>query len=89
MKSKDLEDCEKIIERSIVAVKDIDRFVNTVITERKLNPEHTIVQIGFDDGQQLLKLMMTIKEDSMNELITTVEKVCSWSLPWCKEAVFS
>ena len=38
LKSKDLEDCEKIIERSIVAVKDIDSFVNTVITERKLNP---------------------------------------------------
>ena len=46
----------------------------TIIAERGLDPERTIVQIGLDDGQGLIKVMMTIKTLEDDQHLVPMDK---------------
>ena len=63
-KSNDQNDCD--IKRPGIFVKDISEFIQFIQSERNLDPEHTVIQFGFDDGQGMLKLMVTIKDDEFD-----------------------
>ena len=47
--------------REGVLVKDFKAWTNMVVEHRALNIDNTMIQLGFDDGQGILKLMQTIK----------------------------
>lgn len=74
--SEDKENCDskkkkkKVVvevEKPAVVVKSVEDLVSHVMLERNLSPENSEIQIGIDDGQQLLKIMMTIKEKDKPE----------------------
>ena len=52
-----------------VMVKSVEDLASHVMIERNLSPEDSEIQIGIDDGQNLLKIMMTIKEKEKTEEI--------------------
>lgn len=56
------------VEKPVVVVKSVEDFATHVMLERNLSPENCEIQIGIDDGQQLLKIMMTIKEKDKPEI---------------------
>ena len=64
----DIEDQEGLIDgmrevqRPGIFVKDIDEFTAFLVNERNLDPSAHIVQIGFDDGQGMLKVMLIVKD---------------------------
>ena len=37
------------------------------MSERGLTLDNTVTQVGIDDGQGILKIMMTVKEDKQDE----------------------
>ena len=57
-KSKVLEDVMK----PAVFAPDIQDLVSKILMERNLEPKDCIIQVGIDDGQNMIKVMMTIKE---------------------------
>ena len=46
----------------VVYANDVEGLASLVMAERGLSPENSLVQIGIDDGQHLLKVMMSVKE---------------------------
>ena len=42
-------------------VKNVEDFVSQVLIERQLRPDEVEIQVGIDEGQNLLKILMTIK----------------------------
>ena len=57
------------VEKPAVMVKDVEDLASHVMLERNLNPADCEIQIGIDDGQGLLKIMMTIKEKDKGEIV--------------------
>ena len=55
------------VEKPAVLVKNVENFAALVMKERNLTPETSEIQIGIDDGQDLVKIMMTIKEKEKPE----------------------
>ena len=51
----------------VVFAKDVEELVCFVMKERGLTPETSLVQIGIDDGQGLLKVMLSVKEKNPQE----------------------
>ena len=49
------------VERTGVFCKDITEFTNFLIDERALDPNDTTIKIGIDDGQNLLKVCMSLQ----------------------------
>ena len=47
--------------REGIVVKDINLWTKKVIESRGLDVENPTIQLGFDDGQSVLKLMETVK----------------------------
>ena len=50
------------VEKSAVITKYVDELAASVMEERNLTSETSEIQIGIDDGQNFVKVMMTIKE---------------------------
>ena len=50
------------VEKPAVITKNVDELAAFVMEERNLSPETSEIQIGIDDGQNLVKVMMTIKD---------------------------
>ena len=50
------------VEKTVVKVKDTVEFAAKIMAARGLLPEESVVQIGIDDGQGGIKVMLTIKE---------------------------
>ena len=46
----------------VVYAKNVEGLASLVMAERGLSSENCLVQIGIDDGQHLLKVMMSVKE---------------------------
>ena len=69
------------VEKSLAYCTDVNAFVTEIIAERGLDPERTIVQIGLDDGQGLIKVMMTIKtlEDDQHLVLMDKKRRSSYS----------
>lgn len=44
------------VEKSIAYCSDVNAFVTEVMAERGLDPERVVIQIGLDDGQNLIKV---------------------------------
>lgn len=57
-KTKVLEDVMK----PAVFATDTQDLAGKIMMERNLRPEDCIIQVGIDDGQNMIKVMMTIKE---------------------------
>ena len=56
---------------------NVDDFLAQVIIERNLSPDNVEVQIGMDDGQGLLKVMLTVKEKSeLGKIIDKPARSC-------------
>ena len=55
------------VEIPVVFAKDTEELACLVMKERNLDPGNTTVQVGIDDGQGLLKVMMSLKESSLGE----------------------
>ena len=51
----------------IVKCSDIEAFVAHVMEERGLDEDNMMIQFGIDDGQSMLKLMLTIKKKEIEE----------------------
>ena len=49
------------VQKPVVYVKDVEEFASLVMRERNLQPADSLVQIGIDDGQGQVKIMMSIK----------------------------
>ena len=45
-------------EQDVVLCTDVEQLVDKVLTERDLDPDTSILQIGLDDGQQQLKVCL-------------------------------
>ena len=45
-----------------VYAEDAQDLACKVMMERGLNPDDCVIQVGLDDGQNMVKVMMTIKE---------------------------
>ena len=50
------------VEKPAAIVKDVEDFVSQVLIERQLRPDEVEIQVGIDEGQNLLKILMTIKK---------------------------
>ena len=50
------------VEKTVAYAKDVEGLAQLVMEERNLDPDNVVVQIGIDDGQGLVKIMMSIKE---------------------------
>ena len=50
------------MEKSVVYAKDVEDLACFIMEARNLTPSSSMIQIGIDDGQGLLKIMMSIKE---------------------------
>ena len=61
----------RTVQRPGVFVKDLEEFTQFLIDERSLDPQHHIVQFGFDDGQGMLKIMEIVKS---SEVLTDQDK---------------
>lgn len=57
------------VKKPAVIVKSVEDFASQVMMERNISPEESEIQIGIDDGQNLLKIMMTVKEKEKSEEI--------------------
>ena len=57
-----------VIKPAVIA-KNVEDLADLVMKERGLNPEASVIQIGIDDGQGLLKVMMTVKEKERHEIV--------------------
>ena len=51
----------KQVKTPVVFVNNPERLVDIIMTERGLDPRNTVSQVGIDDGQGLLKIMLSIK----------------------------
>ena len=49
------------VQKPVVYVKDVEQFASLVMAHRNLQPADSLVQIGIDDGQGQVKIMMSIK----------------------------
>ena len=49
------------VERTGVFCNDLSEFTEFLVRERKLNVEDTMIKIGIDDGQSLLKVCMSLQ----------------------------
>ena len=47
--------------REGVKVKDFKEWTEKIITNRNIEEDKVVIQLGFDDGQDILKLMQTVK----------------------------
>ena len=45
-----------------VYAEDAQDLACKVMMERGLNPDDCVIQVGLDDGQNMVKVMMTIKD---------------------------
>ena len=52
----------KEVDLPVVYAKNVEELASLIMVERGLTPETSLVQIGIDDGQNLLKVMMSVKE---------------------------
>lgn len=57
---------DEVVEKTGVFCTDIIGLIVTLIEARGLDPEHTEVILGADDGQGSLKICMTVKTDDPN-----------------------
>jgi hypothetical protein len=55
------------VEKTVAYAKDVEVLAQVVMEERNLDPDNVVVQIGIDDGQGLVKIMMSIKEKDAEE----------------------
>ena len=46
----------------VVYSNNVEGLASLLMAERGLSPENSLIQIGIDDGQHLLKVMMSVKE---------------------------
>ena len=69
-KQSEKENASAFIEfkREGVVVKDIVEWTNKIIELRNLETENITVQLGFDVGQGVLKVMQTIKLAESNDI---------------------
>ena len=58
----------------VVFAKDVEDLASLIMTERGLTPETSLVQVGIDDGQGLLKVMLSIKEKNDDVLEVKARK---------------
>ena len=49
------------VQKPVVYVKDVEQFASMVMAKRNLSPADSLVQIGIDDGQGQVKIMMSVK----------------------------
>ena len=61
------------VEKTVVKVKDTVEFAAKIMAARGLLPEESVVQIGINDGQGAIKIMLTIKEKE--EVKNTAKKL--------------
>ena len=57
-----------VVKPAVIA-KNVEDLAALVMAERGLKPETSVIQIGIDDGQGLLKVMMTVKEKERPEVV--------------------
>ena len=48
--------------KTIVKVKNASEFALKVMSMREIDPDKTDIQVGIDDGQGMVKVMLTCKE---------------------------
>ena len=53
----------------VVFANDVEDLVGLIMEERKLDANHTVGQVGIDDGQGLLKIMLSLKEDEPEPVV--------------------
>ena len=46
----------------VVFAQDVEDLASLIMLERGLTPDNSLVQVGIDDGQGLLKVMLSVKE---------------------------
>ena len=61
-------------QREGVIVKDMKAWTDMVINSRGLDLNNTMIQLGFDNGQGVLKLMQTIKSSDLPKEICSSQK---------------
>ena len=49
-------------QRPLVYLTDLEAFVNYILDARQMDPDNFCVMIGMDEGQNSIKIMMSIKE---------------------------
>ena len=50
------------MQRPAVVVKKLETIVSHLISERGLESQASTVQVGLDNGQDLLKMTLTVKD---------------------------
>ena len=50
------------VELPVVYTKDVEALAGFIMRERDLDPMNSVAQIGIDDGQGVVKVMLSIKE---------------------------
>ena len=53
-----------------VFCNDCDELIKTVLSERSMNPGESDVHCGFDSGQGMLKIAVTVTERNGDELVS-------------------
>ena len=57
--------CEK--EKPVAYAKDVEHLAKFVLEHRQLDASDALIQVGIDDGQGLIKIMMSVKEKNPKE----------------------
>ena len=58
---------EKEVQKLAIVAKDVDELAALVMVARGLTPENSLIQIGLDDGQGFIKVMLTVKSKNVME----------------------
>ena len=57
------EDKYERVLRPAVFANQLETIVTRLISDRNIDPNKSVVQIGLDDGQQMLKIMLVVNDD--------------------------
>ena len=52
-------------EKDVVYVRDVNKFVQYIASERKLDPSKTTVRVGLDGGQETFKVVVSVFDASV------------------------
>ena len=58
---------EKEVQKVAIVAKDVEELAALAMVARGLTPENSIIQIGLDDGQGFIKVMLTVKPKNVIE----------------------
>ena len=53
----------RMVDIPVVYATDVEKLALFIMEERSLQPDNTLLQVGIDDGQGLLKVMLSVKEN--------------------------